>query len=225
MDPESLRRIAMFSNSDPETLRRCVADHRIFSRKYAKGATVHRQRDPCSTLDVVLSGNLAAYSLSENGSAVSMFEFHEQGVIGANLLFGESNAYPLNIYAVTACELLHIQKSAVSELLHGHDFVIHFIRSLSENTLGMNRRIAMLAYKTLRENILDYLRQQSVLQGSSDILLPISKKELADHLGVQRPSLFRELKKMKDEGLLDVSNRRVRMRTNGAAKTHPGRNH
>jgi len=77
----------------------------------------------------------------------------------------------------------------------------------------MNRKIAMLTQKTLRGNLTDYLRQQAAFQGSSDIRLPISKKELADYLGVQRPSLFRELKKMKGEGLIDVSNRIIRLLT------------
>ena len=36
-------------------------------------------------------------------------------------------------------------------------------------------------------------------------------KELADYLGVQRPSLFRELKKMKDEGIIEISKRTIRL--------------
>ena len=88
---------------------------------------------------------------------------------------------------------------------------MQYIQSLSLNSQGMNRKITMLTQKTLRDNLLDYFRHQAIIQGSSYIKLPISKKELADYLGVQRPSLFRELKKMKDEGLIDVSNRIIRL--------------
>lgn len=195
------------ANSDAGILNWCIEEKQIFSLKYSKGATVHRQRERCSTVDVVLSGGLVAYSLSENGSAVTLLEFKENGIVGANLMFGENDTFPLNIYAVTACTLLHITKSAIVELLHGHGFVMHYIKSLSINAQGMNRKIAMLTQKTLRENIMDYLRHQALLQGSTEIRLPISKKEMADIMGVQRPSLFRELKKMKAEGLIDVSNR------------------
>ena len=58
---------------------------------------------------------------------------------------------------------------------------------------------------------MDYLKQQSIIQGSSKIVLPFSKKELADYLGVQRPSLFRELKKMKDEGIIEIETARFRL--------------
>ncbi|NLD59822.1 MAG: Crp/Fnr family transcriptional regulator [Clostridiales bacterium] len=214
MKIERLRRVPLLSGADAGLLTRCATENRIFSRKYAKGATVHRQHDPCATLDVVLSGTLVAYSLSENGSAVTMFEFRENGMIGANLLLGDSGIYPLNIYAVTPCELLHIAKSAVLELLRGYDFVLKYVKSLSLNSQGMNRKIA-LTQKTLRGNLLDYFRHQALAQGTPDMRLPISKKELADHMGVQRPSLFRELKRMKDEGLIDVSNRSVRILERG----------
>lgn len=197
----------MLANSDSGILNWCIEEKQIFSLKYSKGSIVHRQRERCTTVDVVLSGGLVAYSLSENGSAVTLLEFKENGIVGANLMFGDNDTYPLNIYAVTACTLLHITKRAIVELLRGHDFVMQYIKSLSMNAQGMNRKIAMLTQKTLRENIMDYLRHQALLQGSADVHLPISKKELADYMGVQRPSLFRELKKMKAAGLIDVSNR------------------
>ena len=207
MEIDQLRRIPLLANSDAGILNWCIEEKQIFSLKYSKGATVHRQRERCTTVDVVLSGGLVAYSLSENGSAVTLLEFKENGIVGANLMFGDNDTYPLNIYAVTACTLLHITKRAIVELLRGHDFVMQYIKSLSMNAQGMNRKIAMLTQKTLRENIMDYLRHQALLQGSADVHLPISKKELADYMGVQRPSLFRELKKMKAAGLIDVSNR------------------
>ena len=212
MKAEELQKIPLLSGTDGDLLQRLAARREIFACKYSKGATVHNQHDACSMLDVVLSGNLVAYALSDNGSAVTMFEFKENALIGANLLFGDGGAYPLNIYSVTACELLHIRREAVLELLHGYDFVMCYVQALSVNSLGMNRKIAMLSQKTLRENLLGYLKQQALIQDTTSIRLPISKKELADHMGVQRPSLFRELKKMKDEGIIQVKGRNIRVR-------------
>jgi len=206
---DEIRRVPLLSKADTAVLDRCLAEHQMFVRHYPKGATVHHQYETCSVLDVVLSGKLVAYSLSENGSAITMFEFLKSSIVGANLLFGENAIYPLNIYGVTACDVLHISRNAVMELLHDYGFVMQYIKSLSLNSHGMNRRITMLTQKTLRENIMDYLRQQSVIQGSSKIVLPFSKKEFADYLGVQRPSLFRELKKLKDEGILEIDKRTI----------------
>ncbi len=203
----------MLAAAEPGVLARYIANGQIFIRDYIRGAAVHRQHNKCVTLDIVLTGVLAAYSLSENGSVATLFEFKENGIIGANLLFGDHNVYPLSIYPISPCTLVHITKEAVLELLHGTDFVMHYIRSLSSNSQSMNRKITMLTQKTLQENLLDYLRQQAILQNSHDVYLPISKKELADNLGVQRPSLFREFKRLKDKGMIDVANRVIKILT------------
>lgn len=206
-----IRHIPLLSEMDTAVLDRCIAENQLFVRHYSKGTTVHHQHETCSVLDVILSGKLVAYSLSENGSAITLFEFQKNSIIGANLLFGENTIYPLNIYGVTACDVLHISRDAVMEFLHDYHFVMQYIKSLSLNSQGMNQKITMLTQKTLRENIMVYLKQQSIIQGSSKIVLPFSKKELADYLGVQRPSLFRELKKLKDEGIIEIDNRTIQL--------------
>ncbi len=213
---EEIQLIPMFSKIGIDTLKTHLENHLLYMQSYFKGATIHNQNESCNTLDVVLSGSVIAYSLSENGSATTMFEFPKNSIIGANLLFGENHAYPLNIYCLVDCKLLHITKEAVSHYLHDYNFVLHYVKSLSQNSQSMNRRITMFTQSTLRKNIFSYVRQQSIIQKSSTIILPISKRELADYLGVQRPSLFRELKKLKDEGLIDIKNRSIVMKNTNA---------
>ena len=82
---KAIRRIPLLSEMDATVLNRCIAENQLVVRHYAKGATVHHQHEACSVLDVVLSGKLVAYSLSENGSAITMFEFQKDSIIGAKI--------------------------------------------------------------------------------------------------------------------------------------------
>lgn len=209
---EQILKIPLLSSIDASKLQWHIGNNSIRMSSYAKGVTVYNQKDICKTLDVVMSGSLVAYSLSENGSATTMFEFQKGSILGANLLFGNNHAYPLNIYCLTNAKLLHISKDTVADFLHDYEFTVKFISSLSLNSQGMNQKIAMFTQNTLRQNILEYLRNQAVLQNSNVISLPLSKKELADYFGVQRPSLFRELKRLKDEGVIEIKNRDVILR-------------
>src|SRR5665647_3132051 len=106
MTIEKIQHIPLLSKVDTTVLDRCLAENQVLVRQYSKGVTVHHQHDACTALDVVLSGNLVAYSLSENGAAITMFEFRKNSIIGANLLFGDNNTYPLNIYL----SLIHISE-------------------------------------------------------------------------------------------------------------------
>lgn len=209
MNIDILRNISLFSAIKESDLEKLIAGNHIYRKHYMKGATVHNANETCRTLDIVLSGSLVAYSLSTNGSATTMFEFSQGSVIGANLLFGENHSYPLTIYCLTDCQIIHIDINAVLEFLHDYNFTLHYIKPISQNSQGINQKIAMFTQRTLRENIMDYFKQQTIIQKSSVILLPMSKRQLADYLGVQRPSLFRELKKLKEEGIIEINNRTI----------------
>ena len=183
----------------------------MIKKKYTKGSTVYEKGIVCNSLDIVLSGDLVAYAASANGSESRVFSFEKDNTIGANLLFGNINRYPFNIYATSNCELLHINKDAVEALLKDYEFTLNFVKILSLNSQVMNQKIAIYTQKTLRENLMDYFSTLSLQQNSRLITLSMSKKQLADYLGVQRPSLFRELKKMQDEGLIFVSNKEIQL--------------
>lgn len=183
----------------------------MIKKKYTKGSTVYEKSIVCNSLDIVLSGDLVAYATSANGSESRVFSFEKDDTIGANLLFGNINRYPFNIYATTNCELLHINKDAVEALLKDYEFTLNFIKILSLNSQVMNQKIAIYTQKTLRENLMDYFNTLSLQQNSRLITLSMSKKQIADYLGVQRPSLFRELKKMQDEGLIFVLNKEIQL--------------
>jgi CRP-like cAMP-binding protein len=209
-----MKTIPLLAQLPPGEIKPLISDNQLYLKSYLKGATVYNQNDSCKTFDIVLSGSLVAYSLLENGSAMTMFEFSKGQMLGANLLFGDNHAYPFTIYCMSDSKLLHVTKKAVSDFLRDYNFTMQFIGMLSHNAQKLNRKITMVTQKALRENLLDYLKQQSILQRSNIISLPISKKQLADYLGVQRPSLFREMKNLKDEGVIDVSNRTIRLNHN-----------
>jgi len=204
-----LKNIAMFKNIDNTILKDLIQNKDILVRSFHKGVELHEQFSPCHGVDIIVSGSLVAYSLSLIGNEINIFEFREGDIIGANLLFGKNNNYPVSIYSTSECEIFQISKSAVEILLKEYNFTMEYVKAISLNSENMNKKIIMHTQKTLRENLTDYLLTLSKEQNNGTIHLPISKKQLADYFGVQRPSLFRELKKMKDEGLLEIKNKTI----------------
>lgn len=198
--------------------RRGEIRHKVMHRN----ATLHEQGGLCESVEVVCTGRLAAYAAAENGCDRTVFEFRAGQVIGANLLFGAQPRYPMNIYCTEDCKLIRISRQAVLELLHDYAFTLAFVQELSANAQGLNQRVAMYHHRTLRENLLNYLRSLSAQAGSDSVVLPISKKQLADYLGVQRPSLFRELRELKQEGVLEIHNREIRLCAEKAERGQPG---
>ncbi|NLY72827.1 MAG: Crp/Fnr family transcriptional regulator [Tissierellia bacterium] len=206
---KELKKLPLFERVDSKIIKELIVSGQITKGSYPKDVTVHEQYSKCQGIDIVGSGKLIAYSLAANGYETIVFEFTKGDIIGANLLLGNLNKYPMNIYCTANSTLFHVSKKAVIDLLREYNFVIPFVKSLSLNSQGMNQRIAMYTQKSLRENLVDYLTALSAEQDSKSIILPMSKKQLADHLGVRRPSLFRELRYMKEEGLVEINNRAI----------------
>lgn len=204
-----LKQIPLFRDVDEKIISKLIEKHEIYEKHYKKNTTIHSRGESCTMMDVVLSGELISYSLAQNGSENVIFEFKNKSLIATNLIFGDDSCYPFNIYCKSDSHLLHITKVAICELLRDYSFAMQYVRALSQNSQVMNQKISMFTQKSLRENILDYLATLSIEQQSDTVILPLTKKQLADYFGVQRPSLFRALKKLKDEGVIDVDNRKI----------------
>lgn len=201
-----LDQVSYFDNLD--NLDTLIQKRYIKVKNYEKNNTIREVNESCEWVDIVVSGVVIAYSLSENGNATTMFEFRQGSIIGANLILIEG-VYPLNFYSKDKTTIISISRKGVEELLHNYNFCLKFFKALSINSQNLNKKVFLFHKKTIRENLIDYFNQQSLIQRSKTIQLPISKKELADYFGVQRQSLFRELKKLNEEGIIKIENRKI----------------
>lgn len=215
---EKLTQYDLFRSVDKDDLNAMIANRDIVERSYAKGRTMHQKGSICQGVHLLCSGKLVAYALAANGSETIVFEFEPGDVVGTSFLFGEEKRFPLNVFCTSDCRLIYISREAVLRLLSNYGFTLAFIRALTLNAQRMNQKISIYTRGSLRKNLMDYLSALSVEQQSVTVSLPMTKKELADYFCVQRPSLFRELKRMKDEGLIAINNREITLRfTNGKA--------
>ena len=180
---------------------------------YGKGQTIYSPGALCEALDVVVEGHLVATTLAENGSETVVFRFTPGSTVGANLLFGDRHHYPLAIQTLSEVTLLRIPKAKVEGLFQDQAFVMSFIHELSLNAQGLNQKMALLTKKSLRQNILAYLSHLSDKQQSDTVLLPMTKKDMADYFAVERPSLFREFKRLKEEGIIDIEGKKITIKS------------
>jgi len=64
---------------------------------------------------------------------------------------------------------------------------------------------------SIRQKLCDYFITLYKQQKNKTLRVPVNRQKLADLLGVQRPSLSRELIHMKEEGLIDYDKDTVQL--------------
>ena len=72
-----------------------------------------------------------------------------------------------------------------------------------------NERVKILEKKQIREKLLEYFEIEHKKTRQRNIYLPFTFRDLADYLAVNRSAMFRELKHMKDEKLIEVNDRKI----------------
>ena len=199
-----LSKIELFKSISTEDLLCFFSETFYIIEKYKKNSIIYFQNERCSTMDILLDGNVLIQNIDKEGNTLTITEFRPYDTIGANLMFSNRNIYPMNVISKTDVILLKMKKELVLDICHcDKEFLLKFLSSLSEKTIVLTDKITLMSMKSIRQLIIDFLINEQVYQQSKTIILDISKKELAERFGIQRPSLSRELGKMRDEKMIE----------------------
>lgn len=170
---------------------------------YGKGSIIHMENQRSWAWDVILKGEAMVQKIDEKGSILNVTQFAAGENMGGNLLFSRHPHYPMSVFAKSDTIILHIQRDLVLQLCQENKvFLLEFLTSISDKTTILTSKIKNISMKTIREIIIDFLNFQYKIQKSHRITLNMTKKELAEDMGIQRTSLSRELQKMRSEGLV-----------------------
>lgn len=172
---------------------------------YKENNIVHFSGEVCSKLEVILSGKVVIEHIDESGNLMTIAEFLNDEILGGNLLFSKNPYYPMMITAKQPTVILEVSKERLFQLFSdNHEFLKSYLQFAADRTIILGDRIKHYVNKTIRESVLSYLDYEQKSQNTNHIKLPITKKALAERIGVQRTSLSRELAKMEKDELIIV---------------------
>lgn len=199
-----LKLTGLFDGFSVEELLTLFKTYNYVISKYNKGSIIHFESEKCNYWDIILKGQVFVQKIDEKGNVLTVAEFKIGDNIGGNLLFSKYPYYPMSVIAKSDTEILHIPKDFVLQLCQtSQDFLVKFLTCISDKTAILTSKIKSISMKSIRESIIEFLNYEYYTQKSKEIKLNMTKKELAERLGIQRTSLSRELNKMKKDGLID----------------------
>ena len=135
-------------------------------------------------------------------------------------LFGELFALPLDSfeYTVTAeshCRVMYVNYQHIIEpcenlCTHHSQLISNLFMMAAQKSQELSLHISLMHQNTIRQKLLAYLHYISSVTGKrsdGSFEIPISLAELAEYLSVDRSAMMREIKAMKNDGLI-AGNRR-----------------
>ncbi len=170
---------------------------------YKKNSVVHFDGETCNKLEIILSGKVVVDRIDESGNLLTISEFYKDDILSGNLLFSKNPYYPMTVLTQLPTDILEIDREVLFVLFcNNPTFLRTYLELTSDRAFILGDKIKHYVNKTIRESVMNYLDYESKKQNSNHIQLNITKKALAERIGVQRTSLSRELAKMKKDGLI-----------------------
>lgn len=198
-----IRKITLLNSLSDKDILASLKNGKFKIVSYKKNSVIHFDGELCRKLEIILSGKVVVNRIDESGNLLTISEFYSNDILGGNLLFSKNPYYPMTISTQLSTEILEIDREMLFELFcHNPRFLQNYLGLISDHAFILGDKIKHYVNKTIRESIMNYLNYESKKQNSNQIKLDITKKALAEKIGIQRTSLSRELAKMRKDGLI-----------------------
>lgn len=162
---------------------------------------------------IIERGTAELIRIDENGVSTVMEELGPGGVFGKTLAFASSGHDSLEVICRTPCDVLfidypHILKRCENACLHHSLLVQNMLQLMSDKAQELSKRVDVLSRRSIREKLLCYFRQLAETSGNGSFTLPFSLSTLADYIATDRSAMMRELKRLREEGIVHSDGRK-----------------
>ena len=173
--------------------------------------------DTFHSIGILVKGNALVVRYEINGARTILERLEPQDIFGHLLSAYQKN--PLSGISVVSdgpCDVLFINYDGISRpcanaCTYHHQLIQNMLTLISEKAVDLSERVEVLSQRTIREKLTCYFLQLAGRVKSETFNLPFTMVDLADYLSIDRSAMTRELKRMKDEGIIEVNRRQIRI--------------
>ena len=181
---------------------------------YEAGALISEFDGEQNAVGVLLSGSADLVRLDSDGNRTILETLEEGGVFGEVLAFSGAGGDSIFLECRRDCRVLYldydqITKRCENACAHHSRMVENMFRLVADKATALSERVEVLSRRSIRDKLLCYFSLLAARSGGSDFSLPFSLSALADYISADRSAMMRELKKLKEEGVVQTENRRV----------------
>jgi len=195
-----------FKNVEIEKIEKILSHVRYYEKSYSKGEVIANEEEKCSSIGLIIKGMIQIERLYSNGKSITLQRLKAGDVFGEALVFSSTGNYPATVESVENTTIIFINKDEILKLcLKEPEILENFMTLLSDKVFMLNAKIKSISFKSLKQRVINYIIEKSRVQNSLTIKLKESKETIAAYLGIPRPSLSRELIKLREDNLISFS--------------------
>lgn len=183
-------------------------------QKYQKGDVIFREGAVPAGIFLIRSGKVKKYKVDSLAKEQIIYVANNGELIGYHAVLSEER-YPDSAAAIEDSIISFIPKEDFISVLHRSPaFTQRLLKALSHEFTVLANTISVIAQRTASERLaiaLIVLREKYKDEGSGekDIVLNVSRMDLAGMAGIAQENVIRLLKEFKTEGILESDGRKI----------------
>lgn len=205
-----------FKNIPKEKIIDIVNCNACYIKTFKPQMNIYEIGDETNCIGIILQGSVDIIQISINGYETIVNRLTE-GYNFGNDFSCVSDVNNLNyIRSATDSTILFINTSKLfrecKDLCKYRTCLFeNIIETIAKSNIKLNSKIQIMSQKTLRDKLITYFEILAMQKGSSDIVIPFNREQLASFLISERSSICRELSKLKDDNLISLKGNNVKI--------------
>ena len=181
---------------------------------YPRNAEIYGESEPAEYLYKVVSGGVRTYKVLNDGRR-QIGGFYLPGDL-FGLEFGEEHTFSAE--TITETKILVIKRSALTALAARDREVAHQLFTLTGRELQRVQGHMMVLIKSAHERVAGFLLEMADrVSAGNAIVLPMSRQDIADYLGLTIETVSRTLTSLEDSAAIELpTSRRIVLRNRSA---------
>lgn len=206
-DYHFLSQTELFEDIPEEGVRQILHCSGAFVKKYKKGQIVFREDEKPEYLFLLMEGKLLVTKNYVYGRRIIFFEIHEKEIFGILIRHNESETYWYDAAAVADSLVLAIPWKFLFSFCpkvcgYHRQMIKNMVSVQADSCVFQMKKLHILSGVTLEAKLAYLMLELADEQGNLDFKM--NREELADYLGVTRPSLSRSLMNLQKQGLIRI---------------------
>lgn len=212
LTPKELKESPLFQNITYESYLAMYECFHAVSRSFRPDDVIYDFAVGSDAVGILEHGDASLIRIDEEGVETVMEDLTTGGVFGRTLAFSGNRSDSLEVVCRTACDVLfidyaHIVTCCEKACSHHSVLVQNMLKLMADKAQALSERVDVLSRRSIREKLLCYFRQLQDKSGGDTFQLPFSLSTLADYIATDRSAMMRELKKLREEGIVSGRNR------------------
>lgn len=189
-------------------------------RWYRTGERICSYGENNEQIGIVMEGQAQLLRTHTDGRQTILEQLEPGSLFGEPLSYTAFSGDSLQVYSLQDSKILymdysHLIKRCPQACGFHSQLVNNALQIIAQKAVQLSKRLEVLSQRTIRDKLLCYFSILSSQNQSQTFTLPFSYSFLADYLSVDRSAMMRELKKMRDDGILQTDKHEITLLTGG----------